>query len=220
VKRALAIAWILAGCAANPSSETRDARSLAAQLNGEFSNAAQMATLPATVSRTPARSGEWLDAQNARFLPFSHARLGPHAVFFEWRSPDANGSVTRRRIWAFQDTPDGVAMRFFSFKDESAFDERSNWETALAALDPSTLVSYPDGCTVRFSPTATGWLGRLDGSRCQITAQRSGKTLALDATIELTASGMSYREEGRYADGEVAFVVPGFDAYRFEQIRL
>lgn len=206
------------GCATPEAARTDPAATLQNQLVGQYNNAAQMQTLPASVSRVPARTGEWLDAQYAKFVAFENPKFGPHPVFFEWRSPGPEGAVTRRRIWAFQTVGGSVQMEFYSFKDEAMFEDASRWPTTLAALDPADLVRYPAGCTVPFERSADGkWAGLLDPTTCKILAQRSGKELSLGATIEITQNTIHYREQGRYADGTTAFVVPGKDVYQFDR---
>jgi len=212
-------AMALLGCARTPAVSTDPAAALGAQLLGTYSNAQQMQALAADVSRTPARSGAWVDAQHARFVAFENPRFGAHPVFFEWRSPDPQGPVTRRRIWVFESVAGRPQMRFFSFADESAFADQSAWQDALRGLDPAAIVNYPAGCTVAFEAlSAQRWRGRLNAQTCKITAQRSGKELALGATIEIDANSMRYQEQGLYADGSVAFTVPGVGSYEFVRL--
>jgi CpeT/CpcT family (DUF1001) len=215
----LLVGLTINGCATLNAASPDLAATLQNQLLGEYNNHAQMQALPASVSRVPARSGEWLDAQHAKFVAFNNPEFGPHPVFFEWRSPDPQGTVTRRRIWAFETVGGNVQMQFYSFKDEAMFGDASRWQSTLATLNPADLVRYPDGCTVLFERSADGaWRGLLNPITCKILAQRSGKELSLGATIEITANTLYYREQGRYADGTTAFVVPGKDVYQFERV--
>jgi|GEM_PF-162430 len=199
--------------AASASDKALIARNL---LLGEFSNSAQMRALEAAISSSPARSGAWIDAQHARFVAFENPRFGAHPLYFEWRSPGAAGPVTRRRIWVFEQVNGALQMRFFSFKDESVFADQSRWQDVLTRLDPAATVSYPEGCRVKFSALgARRFQGQLNPATCKIPAQRSGKELALAASIDISESGLRYQESGQYADGSMAFTVPGTAAYAF-----
>ena len=216
---AIALAVLLAGCAqplkVAPSTPVQQ---LCEQISGDFNNAAQIRALPSSVPRKPSRDGDWIDEQHGRFVNFANPMFGSCSIFLEWRTPDRDGAVTRRRVWSFDLSGEQVVMRFYSFRDESAFNSRDNWPVALAALSPSKMVSYPQGCDVTFArDSSRTWHGRLNAMTCKTMAQRSGREIALGATIDVSPGQLIYSEQGHYTDGTQAFKVPGQASYIFSK---
>jgi len=214
----LGIGMLLSACAPlSPAADTPQAEVLCQQMAGSYTNEEQMQRLPATVARQPMRTGDWVDAQHARFTYLQRGAKGC-ALYLEWRSPNEDGKVSRRRIWQFEPLDGQVVMQFFSFRDEAAWGDQRLSAKQLGQMRQDMLVAYPPGCLVRFERTASDtWLGRLDAGTCRTIAQRSGKELALGALIQLRGKRLAYSEQGRYADGSTAFQVPGLDAYLFVQ---
>ncbi len=140
------------------SGSVNEGQRLCERIAGEFSNAGQMRALPSSVPRKPLRDRDWLDEQHGRFVTFANRRLDSYSIFLEWRSPDRKGVVTRRRIWSFGNAGEQVVMRFYSLKEEVAF-ERVAEET---------------------------WLGRPHTMTCETVAQRSGRKIYLGAETNIS----------------------------------
>lgn len=187
-----------------------------ALLAGRYDNRAQVDALPDTVSREPARRGDWVDLQAAEFHRVTGTPLAGDVVYLQWHRAD--GTVSRQRLWAFRTLDDNtVAMDFYSFREPGAWVDLQTDTARQAELGPDDLVSYPDGCTLAFRPVPGGWAGALNPQTCSIVAQRSGRDMALESWVVITGDALWYRERGEYANGDTAFEVPGTGHYVFQR---
>jgi len=187
-----------------------------AALAGSFDNAAQVAALPEAVSREPQPGQPWLDPQFARFVPFPAPDLGEFVYYLEWRAGGPAGRISRQRVWAFQAPREGVTpMRFYTLERGDDWAAAADDPAALAVLSAATLLPYPEGCEVAFTPTAEGaFAGEIPAGGCSILARQSGRRMEIRARISLGRDGLEYDEAGLLEDGRAAFRVP--EGYRYE----
>lgn len=203
--------------AAGPSAAA--GRVAAENLAGEFDNAAQVAALPAEVSREPRPGQPWVDAQFARFVPFPATSLGQTVYYLEWRAGGPEGRITRQRVWAFLPPRDGVTpMRFYTLERGAEWAAAADDPAALAALAAETLLPYPEGCEVLFTAWGeSGFAGEIPAGACSIVARQSGRRMEIRARIALDGDRLEYDEAGLLEDGRAAFRVP--EGYRYEFLR-
>ena len=204
----LLLAAVASPAVAGPASRLAD------RIAGTYDNAAQFAASPAEVRVAPSVGGIWLDRQVARFVRVDAPRIGRDVLYLEWRSGGPDGPISRQRIWALRDTPDGVRMDYFTIAAPERFAGKAGTPGAFAALKPEELTGYGDACAVRFRRTGTGWTGRVLPTDCSITA-RSGRRMTLDVTIRVDRRALSYVEKGLLDSGAVAFEVPSWRPYEF-----
>jgi hypothetical protein len=212
-RRARSIAAVLAGAIGNAMAGGQPGP---ADLAGQFDNAAQVAALPAGVSREPRPGEPWVDAQFARFVPFPAADLGEHIYYLEWRKGGPEGRISRQRVWAFLPARDGVtSMRFYTLERGEDWAAAADDPSALAALAAAALPPYPEGCEVLFTPTGAGaFAGEIPAGACSILARQSGRRMEIRARISLGTDTLQYEEAGLLEDGRAAFRVP--EGYRYE----
>ncbi|MGX6646662.1 CpcT/CpeT family chromophore lyase [Maricaulaceae bacterium MS644] len=187
------------------------------ELAGAWSNAAQYAAAPDDLKRAPAPGHpyDWLDQQYAQFHHVDAPAIGGHVLYLEWRSGDADGEISRQRIWAFRQNEDGVltGMDFYTFRDPAPYAGLGDTQGAFAGLEPEDLIGYPDGCTLSASAQPrTGLVFEVTARNCVITA-RSGREMGIEARIEIGPDRIAYQEAGIMAGGGYAFRVPGGPAY-------
>jgi|GEM_PF-1949292 hypothetical protein len=192
------------------------------ELAGAWSNAGQYAAAPEDLKRPPVvgHPYDWLDQQYAQFHRVEAPAIGGHVLYLEWRGGDADGEISRQRIWAFRQDEAGAltGMDFYTFVDPAPFAGLGDTEGAFAALTPDDLIGYPDGCTLTASaPTRTGLVFEVTAQDCIITA-RSGREMGIEARIEIGPDRLSYQEAGVSADGSFVFRVPGGPAYAFRRV--
>lgn len=193
-----------------------------AELQGAWSNADQYAAAPDALKRAPAAGHpyDWLDQQYAQFHRVDAPAVGGHVMYLEWRAGDADGEISRQRIWAFRQTEDGAlsGMDFYTFKDPAPFAGLGDTEGAFATLGPDDLIGYPDGCTLSAgAQPRTGLVLHVTAQDCVITA-RSGREMGIEARIEIGPDRLAYQEAGIMADGAYVFRVPGGPAYEFRRV--
>jgi hypothetical protein len=186
-----------------------------AMLEGRFSNADQMAALPADVSRKPASGGAWLDFQAAEFRRLKESGLDGEVVYLQWR--DAEGAISRQRLWVFEEAGPGVfEMAFYAFRDPDQWADLHQDAARQRALSIDDLIVYPEGCRLRFQDIpGEGWAGALDPRTCQVVSQQTQRAMSLQAWIVLTPGELWYREAGSLGSGEPVFRVPGVGQYEF-----
>jgi hypothetical protein len=211
--RSLALLLLVAGAPVSAG----DAARLADRIAGTYDNAAQFAAAPPAVKIAPSIGGVWLDRQTARFMRVAAPLIGRDVLYLEWRSGGPDGPISRQRIWALRDTPDGVRMDYFTIAAPERFAGKADAAAAFAALRPDELTGYGDACAVRFAPAGDGWTGRVSPADCTITA-RSGRRMSLDVTIRLAPGALSYVEKGVLETGAAAFEVPSWQPYDFRRM--
>lgn len=189
---------------------------IAGSLIGEFDTAAQFEQADAALKVPPSISGEWLDRQYARMVQVRAPAIGKLLIYLEWRSGGPEVPISRQRIWAFDDTADGVRMRFYTIKRPELLPARIAQGSVLA-LKPDDLVGYPPECAARFTWHNAVYTGRIDPSDCRIVAQ-SGRGMRLDVTIRVDRDGFAYQEAGILDSGVRAFAVPPTVPYRFTRV--
>lgn len=212
----LLLAALLGGCAA--TSGRTPAQTLAALLSGTFDNARQFEAAPAAVKVAPRVDGLWLDRQIARFWRVDAPALGAEVIYLEWRSGSREGPISRQRLWVFRPAADGsVAMAFHAFKNPGSWAGKADSPEGFRLITKDDLVSYPESCDARFvRADKHRWQGRIRPEDCLITAQ-SGRTMALDVSIDILPGQLIYQEAGLLGDGKRAFHVPSAAPYRFEK---
>jgi len=210
------LAFAIALLAAAPAA-AGDAARLADRIAGVYDNAAQVAAAPDAVTIAPTVGGIWLDRQVARFVRVDAPLVGRDVLYLEWRSGGPDGPISRQRIWALRDTPDGVRMDYFTIAAPERFVGQADAPGAFAALTPAELTGYGDACAVRFAPDGGDWTGRVSPADCTITA-RSGRRMTLDVTIRAGGDALSYVEKGVLETGAVAFAVPSWQPYDFRRM--
>lgn len=199
------------------------AAEIAAMLEGAWSNADQYAFAPDDLKRPPAPGHpyDWLDLQHATFHQVAAPAVGEHVVYLEWRGGGPHGDISRQRLWALREGEDGAlaGMDFYTFADPGPYAGRGAAPGAFEDLTPDDLVGYPEGCTLAARrPAWRGYVLDLSPQTCTITT-RSGRTMSLEADIEIAPDHLTYREAGRLEDGRYAFLVPGGPAYRFRRAK-
>ncbi|MGJ3232087.1 MAG: chromophore lyase CpcT/CpeT [Oceanicaulis sp.] len=192
-----------------------------ALLAGAWSNADQYAFAPEDLKRPPApgRPYDWIDLQHAEFHPVEAPAIGAHVLYLEWRSGAADGEISRQRIWAFREAEGGAlsGMDFYTFADPEPYAGRGAEPGAFADLTADDLIAYPEGCTLQArNPAWDGHVLEVSADDCVITA-RSGRTMGIEARVEIAPDRVSYREAGILEDGSYAFLVPGGPAYEFRR---
>ena len=196
------------------------ATEITAAIEGVYSNEAQIGALPDGISVEPAIGGDWIDFQYAVFSQVDMAVIEGEALYLQWHSGGASGPISRQRIWTFADgtEPGTVEMRFFTIDEDKLEVVRdSHLEPGrVVDLSESDLIAYPLGCEVIWRATDTGFAGAIEGD-CSIVAQRSGRSMKIEAEITISGDALTYREAGVLDDGSYAFLVPGADAYVFER---
>ncbi|MCA3255721.1 MAG: hypothetical protein INF91_08910 [Alphaproteobacteria bacterium] len=207
---------VLALLAATPA-VAGDAARLADRIAGLYDNAAQAEAAPAEVKAPPSVGGIWLDRQVARFVRVDAPLVSRDVLYLEWRSGGPDGPISRQRIWALRDTPDGVRMDYFTIAAPERFAGKADVAGAFAALTPAELTGYGEACAVRFTRVGRDWVGRVTPADCTITA-RSGRRMTLDVTIRAGRDALSYVEKGVLETGAVAFAVPSWRPYDFRRM--
>ena len=153
--------------------------------------------LPAGLSRTPARTGAWLDFQAAGFHRLTDTALEGEVIYLQWHSAD--DSISRQRLWVFRPVDsETVAMDFYALREPEAWADLHESVERQAELAPDALVSYPPGCTLTFRRIPNGWAGALNPETCSIVTQQSKKEMTLESWIVITADEVWYRERGQF----------------------
>lgn len=205
----LAAIMLAPGVAAQPSP--------AALLAGAWSNAAQLADADPALRKPPVAGHpyDWLDHQHALFVPVTIPALAGEALFLTWRAGGPEGPISRQRIWLFRPGPDGgTVMDFYAPKNPDAMAVPA--PGATLNLSPDDLIGYGPACALPVTLSASGFAAHIPET-CTITA-RSGRRMALSATIRLDGSSLTYAEAGTLDDGRFAFKVPGGPPYRFQRL--
>ena len=187
------------------------------QLVGRFDTERQFSAADATLKVPPSVAGQWLDRQSAIMVPISAPAIGKDVVYLEWRSGGPDGSISRQRIWAFDDTPDGVRMRFYTINKPEMLSARTLRPKSEVKLTLGDLTGYPPECAAQFGVESHSYIGRIDPRTCRIVAQ-SGRAMRLDVTILVDRRGFTYQEAGILDSGVRAFAVPPTVPYRFDRL--
>lgn len=106
-------------------------------------------------------------------------------------------------------------MQFLMPRQADALPEAAADGPQFRALGPADVVRYPPACNLPVMPTAQGFVARIPPA-CVIVAG-SGRTMRLEAAIELDGDRLRYAEAGILPDGSFAFRVPGAAPYCFER---
>ncbi|MFN3369925.1 MAG: CpcT/CpeT family chromophore lyase [Sphingomonadaceae bacterium] len=188
---------------------------------GDWDNQRQHAVADPALHRPPAAGTPypWLDQQHARFrLVQTPGLAGPdeRAIHLVWRSGGPDGPISRQRLWIFRPATNGsFTMRFLMPRQAGGLAEAAPDSAAFRALGPADVVSYPASCDLPVTPTRRGFVASIPAV-CEIMAG-SGRTMRLEARIELDGDKLTYAEAGRLPDGSFAFRVPGGGSYCFER---
>jgi hypothetical protein len=190
-----------------------------AVLEGDWTNAAQRAALPADVAAAPTPGRPWVDVQHARFVRLDAPALGELVYYLEWRRGGAGGEISRQRVWAFRGLDgDSPRMRFYLLPEPERWAAAVGDPARLAALAAAGLPEYPAGCELEFRRLETTWDGAIPAGACVIVARQSGRRMTIDARVTLVAGAWRYDEAGTLDDGTRAFVVPQGFRYEFERV--
>jgi hypothetical protein len=206
--KALILSLALAGTA-----HAAEAGDLVVQLTGRFDNAAQMAALAPDVATRPEPGKPWVAAVSAAMGEVAIPALPGRVIYLEWTN--AEGAIDRQRLWTFEKKDGALQMRFFTFRDATPYAGALADQARLADVTPDMLIAYPPGCEGHVTPGDAGFTIRIDPALCTIVTQRTGRKMAVDAEIVVTATGFAYREAGILEDGTDAFRVPGTGAIQF-----
>lgn len=177
-------------------------------LTGSYSNAAQYQATDAALKVLP-KIGDirpWVDQKHAVFKRVENSTLPGAVIALEWRNTDANGDVSRQRLWAFRQADKDVFMDFYSLKNPVDFSD----DDLLANLGPDDLISYGAKCALPLQIKGGVYHFSIPET-CRITS-RSGRDMVLSADIIL-ADTLRYREAGRLVGGDPIFQVPGAGLY-------
>ncbi len=188
---------------------------VAARLPGNFTNQAQ---IDAAVADGNADAEK--DRRFMRMTKVTAPALGEHVYYLEWRRPDADGAISRQRIWSFHADQSGAPrMKFFTIRNPEPLAGQPADSAVFAGLRTDDLIGYPEACDVNWYRTDDGvWHGRIPAGACTIVTQRTGRTMTIDAHVELLPDRFHYDEAGTLDGGIVAFDVPQ-TLTRFEAMR-
>ncbi len=212
---ALVSLGLMAGTPTASAANGPEPAAIAARLQGSWTNLAQIAGAYGTGGTDAS-----VDARFMEMAVVEAPAFGDHVVYLQWRAPDAEGRVTRQRLWAFDRDAEGrTIMRFFALLDANALiDAHRTAPERFARLSPADVTGYPEGCTLPFTEIAGAYVGSIPES-CVITAQRSGRTMRIEAHIRVEPRRFVYDERGIMGDGSIVFDVPQ-RLERFEADRL
>lgn len=207
---------LLSGCkTANEPQPTAPtaAGALLALLPGTYSNQTQFDAAPERFKVAPQIGSDapWIDAQFAEFKRVDAPNVPGDVIALQWRRDGREGPISRQRLWAFRELGSGLVMDFYTLKSEIDFAD----EAAISGLGLDDLISYGDKCALPVRPEA-GAFGMAIPDTCKIIS-RSGREMTLSAEITV-GEGLTYKEAGRFPNGDLVFMVPGVEAYEFERI--
>lgn len=194
-------------------------KKLLKQLTGKFSNLVQVDALPDSINKSYTTKSPWLNKLYASHTLIPCQTIKGNVIYLEWREDSATGKISRQRLWVFTtNEKHEPIMQFYSFKSNTKYANVSNNLHLLDTINSNELVTYPTTCNLSISKTKAGYIILLDSSSCTITTQQSGKQMKLFAQIEVSKKGFAYHEKGIFANGVVAFKVPGWEKYWFRRI--
>ena len=199
----------LAACATAPAAD--DLAAYPASLVGTYDNAAQLRDAPDDLKRPPVADDtyDWIDLQTLTVRSVDAPAIGPHVVYAEWR--DAEGAVSRQRLWSFRQDSQAARLDFYSLKDRAAD------AAGFAALKSEDVVGYGASCSLTITSRGRGaWNAQTDTDACH-TKSQDGRELIIDARVTVMPTGVLYQETGKLADGGYAFRIPGGAPYDFRR---
>lgn len=186
---------------------------------GVFDTRAQYEAAPANLKREPAAGHpyDWLDRQHATFRWVDAPLLGEHVLLLEWRRGGADGPISRQRLWVFAQRDGAWSMDFFTLPDTGSA-PRSRLADDFRALRLEQLTGYGSACTLPAVIDGSAVTFSIPAS-CSIVS-RSGRRMALSATVRFEADRIRYREQGVLEGGSIAFLVPGQPGlfYEFDRV--
>lgn len=209
-------ALLLAACATTRP-ETEDLSAYPAALVGTYDNSAQFAAAPEDMKRAPVAddSYDWIDLQRATFTTVNAPGIGPHVVYLEWRNAD--GAISRQRLWSFRKAADGVRMDFYTLLEPAKFAGQPADSAVFGALTAADVKGYGPACGLMVSSAGRGaWNAQITPEECSIVAA-SGREMGIDARVTVMPTGVLYQEAGRLPEGGYAFRVPGGQPYDFRR---
>lgn len=216
MRTTLLAALMLAACATTPT-QTEDLSAYPAALAGTYDNSAQFAAAPEDMKRPPVAddSYDWIDLQQATFKTVNAPGIGPHVVYLEWRNAD--GAISRQRLWSFRRAPEGVRMDFYTLADPAKFAGAQADAPVFAALTTADVKGYGPACGLAVTGSGQGaWNAQVTPEECRIIAA-SGREMGIDARVTVMPTGVLYQEAGRLPDGGYAFRAPGGQPYDFRR---
>jgi hypothetical protein len=193
------------GCGARASEQ---AERLLAMFAGTYDTGAQVgADIAAGVA--PERRHERRRVVYARIAV---PQIGPYVLF---RQESHDGAVIARGLAVFED--DGAAVRMWlrQIPDAARFADLHRRPELWPAVsfDPA----YGGKCPFHWHATGDGFLGTLDGGRCDIVSN-AGKPMSFVARWELSATALSILDNTYDGDGRLMSGRDDDQATRYDRV--
>jgi len=136
-------------------------------------------------------------------------QFGSDAVFYHQLARDGFDSAApvQQKIYAFDRDPGRAAnrMRAAVFYPSSGVANLERDPAALAALDPGTLLRFPEPCTIRWYAEGGGadvrYVARVPRGSCSYPSRGFGQDVSPDLTYVLTAGAFTMQDHLYGADG-------------------
>lgn len=147
--------------------------------------------------------------------PPGHSR----ALYSEMRHDGAGGELYRQNLLVFDEAPDRTfnSMTALNFVDRDAATKLLDDPAALAADHLATTPGLGQGCAMRFTRQAEGFLGRINPDTCVIKS-RNGDMRHIESETFLRRDTIEQLERGYSPEGALLFGNP--DGVRYIWPRL
>lgn len=122
--------------------------------------------------------------------------FGDNIVYLEQRYGGPEGSITRQRIFAFNEDRQGVVTTAYDFPDGAKYARSDAVPQRLAALTPDDMYSFPEGCRIRWSKENNTYVGAVKRTDCRIESRGGRGDVFVDMVYRLPTDAYTLFEQG------------------------
>lgn len=131
-----------------------------------------------------------------KLAPIDAPQFGERVLYYQLSSGSADGPALQMKIFVFDLDPERLAnrMRAYVFAPGQAAGNLDQDPDRWAALDPATLMSFPDECAFTWSPVSGGFAGVVRASDCAFAGQSFKQTIRPEMSYRILGDRFEWDE--------------------------
>lgn len=198
------ILFALTSCAQSEVTETtlldQELADIQKMLTGEYAGQAPKGFTP---------SGERQDLVHA-FQPVDLPQFGDDVIYYQIKSGEPEKSILQAKIFVFSDDPEREAntMRAFVLTSQQAEALHESGKGGWTALEPNTLMSFPDTCFFTWGREGNGFTAH-GSDKCSYPSRAFKQTIQPEMRYRISDTQFTMEETLRGEDGEAIVTTGG-----------
>lgn len=191
----LLLSCLLAGCAAGAPPADRALDQLLELLPGTYTGAAPV----------PRATDGSTQVIHHKIAPIDASQFGARVYYYQLSTGGPDGQPLQQKIFAFDNSAERVGnrMRAWVFAPGQVAANLEARPEDWNAIDPGTLLSFPDACAFQWSPLPRGFAGVVTKTQCTFQSRSFGQAVSPDMRYAVYPDRFEWEETLHGADGSV-----------------